>query len=118
MAIKQYKIEYGTWANGIVTFEVDTERFTKVEAQECLDFFIWDYDKDNCPIEEILKKWTLIILSYGSSNEPRVINQFAKEEGVMPIDGSHGVQLTYCETFAFDDDELVLTVIDNLEEER
>lgn len=100
-----------------VIFQVDLKVFTKEVAQELLDFFIWDYDIEGDPVDEIISKMSIEALIEGSNNylnKEGVISKFKNKEGFVKIDGSEGVLLTRFQGYEFDEDLLEVR-IENLE---
>jgi hypothetical protein len=102
--IKKYEFDYKI-GEAHVSFTVDTVKFTAEMAQATLDFFTWDYDKDEDPVTEVLKKYAIeaiwIATKY-SLNEYGVTSHFADEEGYGPIDGSVGITLISVGEYEFD----------------
>lgn len=91
------------------SFVVDTEKFTAEIAQATLDFFAWDYDEENDPVDEVMNKYAIRVLeiaSFNEYNEYGVISEFETEEGYCRIDGSMGILLTYVSGLEFHNSEL------------
>jgi hypothetical protein len=110
--IKQYKYDYSV-CNGSATFEIDTDKFTSVEANETLKFFCWDYNKEADPIEEVMKKYALEVISVATEynyNETGVIEEFNTREGFCKLDGSSGIKLTSSFPYEFNEDELTVEI--------
>lgn len=97
-----------------VSFLLDTELFTKEMAKSNLDFFIWDYDKEADPIDEIMKKYAMkaiIASSRGYMNNVYSIKQeFDNCEGFCKVDGSVGITLTSISAYEFNEDNLTMTI--------
>lgn len=110
--IKTYSFNYD-FHKAFADFEVDTKVFTEVVAQETLDFFTWDYDNEENPIDAVLKKYALEVIHEATSNNYNthgVISAFDNKEGFCRLDGSNGIKLTYVEKFEFDEDDLEMKV--------
>lgn len=107
--IKNYKFVYGT-DEAKVWFSVDTEVFTKEMAETNLNFFDWDYDADEDPIDEIIKKYAMkaiIASSRGYMNNVYSIQQeFDNCEGFCKVDGSIGILLISISAYEFNEDYL------------
>ena len=112
MAIKTFKFNYDCHEAEAV-FKVDTDVFTDEHAKATLEFFTWDYDKDNDPITEVLKKYAMEAIRVAtkySFNVRGVISDFKGKEGFASVDGSLGLTLVSVEGYEFDDDKLDYTV--------
>lgn len=112
MSIKTFKFNYDCHEAEAV-FKVDTEKFTAEIAKATLDFFTWNYDKDNDPIIEVLKKYaieSIIVATTYSFNVNGVISDFNNKEGFAKLDGSLGLTLMSIEGYEFDDEKLEYTV--------
>lgn len=93
--IKHYNFNYDNW-RASVDFTVDTEKFTNEHAQATLNFFLWDYDKENNPIDEIMGKYAIEVLkmaSFGGLTKEGIIIEFNNKEGFCKIDGTFGITL-------------------------
>lgn len=111
--IKIYDFAYITQWDATVSFEVDTDVFTPEMANATLEFFVWDYVKDNDPIDEVMKMYALEALkqaTFNNYNEDGVIDAFDDNEGFGRIDGSIGIKLTEVTPMAFDDSELSVSI--------
>lgn len=109
---KKYNFEYGSYEAG-VEFEVDLEIFTEDHANETLSFFIWDYNKEENPIDEVMKKYaceSIRIATVEDFNEKGVIDEFMNKEGYCKIDGSSGIKLTSVTAFDFESTFLMMEV--------
>ena len=62
--MKKYNFTYDY--NAECEFHIDLEKFTKEKAQATLDFFSWDYNEDADPIEEVLKKYAILVFEKAS----------------------------------------------------
>ena len=112
MSIKTFKFNYDH-NEAEVVFKVDTDVFTNEHAKATLEFFIWDYDKHNDPITEVLKKYAIEAIRVAtiySFNVRGVISEFKDKEGFASVDGSLGLTLLSVEGYEFDDDKLDYTV--------
>lgn len=107
--IKNYKFVYNMY-EAEVEFLVDTELFTTEMAKSNLQFFIWDYNKDAEPIDEIMKKYAMkaiIASSRGYMNNVYSIQQeFDNCEGFYKIDGSDGITLKSIIPYEFNEENL------------
>lgn len=111
MAVIKYTIEYNQGEASAV-FNVDNNFFTAEKALMTLDFFLWDYDKDNDPIDEVLKKYALKCFEISAKpsfdSVARCKSEFQDMEGFCRIDGSSGINLIRMESFDFDEDEITV----------
>lgn len=85
-------------------FEVDTNVFTKEMAQETLNFFTWEYNKENDPVDEVMKKYAMQVIqtaTFESYNVYGVISEFEDKEGFCKLDGSTGITLLEVSEFEF-----------------
>jgi hypothetical protein len=93
--IKTYEFNYSNH-DAEACFEVNTDEFTPEHAKATLDFFIWDYDLEGDPIDEVMIKYALKaikIATFENFNLNGVINEFYEAEGYCPVDGSSGILL-------------------------
>ena len=107
MKNKQYTFSYEEYEASAV-FLV-TDKLTKEKAKHALEFFIWDYDKENNPIDELLKKYALIAIQIAGTenlNEYGVKYWFEKSEGFLALDGSMGIELKMIDGYTLDEDRL------------
>ena len=107
---KRYSYNYNSY-DATVSFEIDTEVFTEEVANATLEFFTWDYDKENNPIDEVLKKYALEairVATFNDFNEYGVISEFENKEGYCRLDGSNGIELVEITGYEFDEDSLFL----------
>lgn len=108
MAIKTFKFNYNFYEAEAV-FKVDTDVFTEEHAKATLEFFTWDYNKDNDPITEVLKKYAMEAIKVATTysfNVNGVISDFKNKEGFANVDGSLGLTLISVNGYEFDDDKL------------
>lgn len=93
-------------------FIVDTDIFKPEDAKEYLEFFSWDYDNENDPIEELMKKYAMRAIKVATAencNEYMVKMWFAENDGfLIPIDGTKGIELIYVNEYEFDESCLYL----------
>lgn len=111
--IKKFNFDYNTYEADAL-FEVDTEVFTAEMAKATLDFFTWDYDEENDPIEEVMKKYAIEairVATFNNFNAFGVEMEFRNKEGFGKIDGSIGIKLIRVNGYEFDDDCLEMEVI-------
>lgn len=109
---KKYKFDYD-FSKAIAEFEVDTEVFTPDHAKATLEFFIWDYDLEADPIDEVMKKYAIEAIkmaTYNNHNTKGVIYDFEEKEGFATINGALGILLTDVEGFEFKEDELTVKI--------
>lgn len=114
MAKKIYKFNYD-FHKAEVSFEVDLEKFTPELANETLTFFLWDYDSDEDPIDEVMKKYAMAVIRFVSEvgfHSVESVKKDFNEEGFAQIDGSRGITLLRFEAFEFDEDDLEMEVHD------
>lgn len=112
MAIKTFKFNYDNH-EASATFKVDTSIFTDEHAKATLEFFLWNYDEENDPITEVMKKYAMEAIWMStkySYNLNGVISDFNNKEGFARVDGSVGVTLLAVESYNFDEDKLDYTV--------
>ena len=110
--IKKFKFDYDC-CEAQAVIKVDTDLFTKQHAQTTLDFFTWDYDEDNDPVEEVLKKYAMEIIRVAtkySFNVSGVTRDFENKEGFAKLDGSLGLTLVSVIPYELDEEKLELTI--------
>jgi hypothetical protein len=110
--IKKYHLDYGMH-EASATFKVDTDKFTNEHAQMTLDFFTWDYDEDENPIDEVMKKYAIVairIASFKGYNTTGVIAAFDDEEGFFCVNGINGIELTDVTEYEFNEDDLTVEI--------
>jgi Protein of unknown function (DUF2528) len=110
--IRHYTFNYNIY-DAEAKFKVDTEKFTAEIANQTLHFFTWDYNEDEYPIDEVLKKYAMEaikIATFNNYNVTGVISAFNSNEGYCKVDGSMGIELISVEGYEFDDDELSMEV--------
>lgn len=114
MSIKIYEYIYDC-REAYVKFKIDTKKITPDKAQALLDFFIWSYDLDAPPLDEIMKKYAIKaieIATFESYNEYGVKCWFEETEGFIPLDGSHGIELINVIPYEFDENSLNINIKD------
>ena len=112
MAIKTYEFDYN-FGDAFATFEVDSEIFTDELARNTLTFFVWDYNKKNDPVDEVMKKYALQAITFATEkglNELGVISEFENYEGFYPVDGQYGIKLMAVSEYEFSDTLLIMEV--------
>ena len=81
MMKKEYVVDYD-FGSGEVIFEIDFNKFKK-NAQITLDFFLWSYDKDECPVTEAVKKYAESCMRFCMREEttsiPYIVDTFEQE---------------------------------------
>lgn len=112
MGKKIYKFDYD-FGKAEVSLEVDLDNFTPEHAQATLTFFTWDFDEDNDPIAEVMKKYALAVLQYSidygiSSTE--ILKRDFDLEGFGSINGKIGITLLDFEPFGLNDSDLEMEV--------
>jgi len=91
--------------------QLDTDKFTKEDAQILLDFFDWDYDEDADPVYEYMKKVAMQCIEIATSercNAKGVISEIKQMEGWPYLDGTNGITLLDVSRYEFLDDFLEL----------
>ena len=107
--MKKYKFNYD-YFSAECEFEVDLSKFTKEKAQATLDFFSWDYDIEANPIDEVLKKYAILVLE--KSNQYLISHVKTHQfEGFCVMDGSEGIKLTTVVEYEFDIEQLQMVVV-------
>lgn len=102
---KVYNVDYN-YSEAMASFEIDLDIFTNEIANSTLEFFSWDYDKDNDPIEEVVRKYAIEairIATYFNYNTFGVIEEFKNNEGFCKLDGSMGIKLIDISGVSFND---------------
>lgn len=95
------------------TFEVDTTKFTREAALTFLNFFTWDWDKDEDPIDEAMRKLALAAFKVASGNNYNafgVANELSEWEAYPLLDGSTGIRILDVDIYEFNTDELDMEV--------
>lgn len=112
--IRHYKFNYDLH-EAEVCFKVDTSKFNTEMAQANLDFFLWDYDKEADPIDEVMKKYAMEAIRIATTknyNRYGVQKEFENLEGFLRVDGiDSGIELKLIRAYEFDDDKLDMTVV-------
>lgn len=112
--IKKYKFNYD-FREATAVFEVDTEKFTVEMANATLEFFTWDYDKEENPIDEVLKKYAMEAIFLATANPWNstlgIISLFENKEGYSKLDGSNGIKLIDVEGYEFSEHLLEVEII-------
>lgn len=108
MATTKYIYDYDM-REAYAEFDVDTEIFKADHALMILSFFTWDWNRENDPVDEVMKKFAIRaieIASVNNFNAYGVSEEFKDQEGFMPVDGSHGIKLIQVEGYQFDEEKL------------
>ena len=111
--IKYYTFNYDN-NEAQVCFKVDTEKFTEELTYATLDFFIWDYDKDNDPIDEVMKKYAIQairIATFNNRNLYGVKEAFNELDGFAKVDGTMGIELNMISHYEFDEDKFDINIV-------
>ena len=109
---KQYLFDYD-YGKSNVTFEVDLNMFTNEHANATLNFFCWEYDKEENPVDAVMKKYALEAIqlaTFRDLNLEGVVSVFEKHEGFCPVNGSYGITLKEVEMFEFDEDSFDVNI--------
>jgi len=107
---KIYKFVYGIY-EASAEFEVDHNIFTEDLAKCTLEFFTWNYNKENNPIDEVLIKYAMEVIkvaTFNNFNIIGVIDYFNENEGFCKIDGSKGIKLFSVTEYKFEEEYLQL----------
>lgn len=108
---KKYVVDYDCGA-GEVVFQIDPEIFKDV-ALATLDFFVWSYDKEECPIIEAVKKYAEACMRFAMTENtdsvPYITEEF-EQEGYCKLDGSCGILLESIYYPEIDDTRFEVTV--------
>lgn len=91
--------------------QFDTTVFTKELLQECLDFYAWEYETDECPYKEYAKKLAIQVMDLSMRWNPEAIKERFEEEGYPRLDGSDGVLLLHCDLRDIGEDGFTATDI-------
>lgn len=111
--IKKYDFNYDCYG-AMVSFSVDTTKFTAEMAKATLEFFTWDYDREVDPVDEVMKKYALLAIRIATCenyNTYGVMCEFNNREGYGPVDGSIGIILISVTGYEFDEDNLYLEIL-------
>ena len=112
MAIKIYNYGYD-FNEASAKFQVDTDKFAEEIALQTLNFFSWDWDEEEDPIDEVVKKYTIEAIRQATFNNYNVFGvtqAFKNIEGFAPIDGSYVIKLLEVSGYEFQEDKLDLLV--------
>jgi hypothetical protein len=110
--IKKYSFVYNTY-DAKAVFIVDSDKFTTEHAKATLEFFTWDYDEENDPIDEVIKKYAMEaikIATFNNYNLLGVISEFDDNEGFCKVDGTSGIELIDISSYEFDDENLNMEI--------
>ncbi len=113
MAIKKYHFNYDD-LQASAAFTIDTEIFTAAVAKETLEFFDWEYDKENDPINEVMKKYAMKAIKIATAegyNAYGVSEAFKELEGYCRIDNSMGIYLDFVEGYEFNEHLLAIEIL-------
>lgn len=117
---KKYSF-YLALSGAFAEFVVDLEKFTEEMARETLEFFVWDYDKEEPPIDAVMKKYALKAIEIATVedyNAYGVISEFYDLEGFCELDGSTGIELVNVQRFDFEESDLAMKVTDINENDK
>jgi hypothetical protein len=112
MPKKIYNFNYDYY-KAEVKFEVDLETFTPEMAYETLTFFSWDYDEDEDPVDEVMKKYAMAVIKVvfdRGIQDVASLNNCFDEEGFGRIDGSIGISAVSFKGFEFHEFDLVMEI--------
>jgi hypothetical protein len=110
--IKTFNFDYD-YCEAKVVIKLDTDLFTEEHAQSTLDFFLWDYDEENDPVEEVLRKYAMEIIRVATKDSLNVFGvtrEFDNKEGFLKLDGSLGLTLVSVTPYEFNDEKLECTI--------
>lgn len=113
MAKLHYTFNYNSH-EAEASFKVDTEKFTPEMANATLEFFTWNYDKDENPIDEVLKKYALKAIEFATYNNHNVFGvkcDFITAEGFCLVDGTQGIELITVEGYEFYEGSFEITKV-------
>lgn len=109
--LQKYRFDYLEYEAG-AGFLVDLMIFKPKDAKALLEFFDWQYDEEADPIDEILKKYAMKAIKIATAhgyNIAEVKEWFAEQEGMLKVDGSHGVELDFLSPYEFMEDYIHMT---------
>ena len=110
MARYIYEFSYDFYAASC-KIEVDTEKFTEKMANDTLTFFSWNYDKEANPIDEVMKKYAMMIIQEATTGSFLSDLQNKEIEGFYKLNGENGIKLLEVEEFEFDEEDLTFKKI-------
>jgi hypothetical protein len=104
--LDSHQIEYIFKNNIMIYHDISN---IDIEASETfsLEEITWDYDENNDPITEVLKKYAMEAIRVAtrySFNVHGVISDFKLKEGFANVDGSLGLTLISVDGYEFDDE--------------
>lgn len=110
--MKEFKFQYLNGEAGAF-FKVDLDKFTEEMANETLDFFVWDYDENENPIDAVMKKYALRVIEIATDFDYNAYGVKEKwkgfeRDGFYEIDGSDGVKLIDAWGYTFKEENLNL----------
>ena len=105
--INTYEFNYDFY-QASCTIEIDTEKFTVKMAKETLTFFVWDYDKEANPIDEVAKKYAMLVIEKATQGYSLYDIRNRQFEGFFSMDGKDGIKLIECESIEFDEEKLTV----------
>ena len=100
-----YKFNYDFY-KASCEIEVDRSKFTEKLANETLTFFRWDYDVNLDPIDEVLKKYAMLVIEKATEGYSLTELKTKQFEGFVTLDGTSGLILLDVESFEFDEEDL------------
>lgn len=91
---------------------IDTQIFTMRMVQGCLNFFDWEYDKEEDPYIEYAKKIAKRCFGLSIVHSFEYIKAHFDEgaEGWPPLDGSYGITLVSLDEFVIDEEDLEVII--------
>jgi len=108
--INIYDFNYDFYKAGC-KIEIDREKFTEEIANETLTFFSWDYNKSADPIDEVVKKYAMLVIEKATDGYSITELRNHQFEGFVNLDGSLGIMLLEVEAFEFVEEDLSITKI-------
>lgn len=106
----KYQFNYDYYSAG-ADFTVDVDEFGEENARVLLDFFLWEYDTDGDPVDELMKKYALQAIRVATAedlNVEGVREWFYNAEGFPPVDGTVGITLDSVEPYTFEESDLAM----------
>ena len=110
--IKYYRFNYD-FNIAEAYFKVDTNKFKEDSAKLLLEFFSWEFNENENPIDELMKKYAMKAIKIATSefcSEEGVKSWFSEQEGFISLDGSQGVELSFVSKYEFDENRLEMDI--------
>ncbi|WP_378186864.1 DUF2528 family protein [Aquimarina sp. W85] len=100
-----YEYDYNSLEASAV-IEIDTDKLSKKDAKSLLEFFFWNWNKENDIYEELAKKYAWVAIRFATHNEHNLLGvkeDFEEAEGFPPVDGTYGITLLEVEGLHIDE---------------